>query len=247
MGATFSYLGYPSRQQPHPLSHEHISQQLHQGCGASPILGNEDAASPSIIGLYTRLTALEKDLEISRVGNTNKEAVIQYLLQSSVSNARFKETTVKLKEQLVVLKTTIDRINKQNDEIKDKLGRAEDTISALSTSSVLDSRSTSTSCSTRSDLPPKSDVVTEDLIDLMCCSQESDNLELTEDDTTLIDGLYEDESDMEGVSENTTPDQSLHQSSDADFEGSSYIVHFSDSDQDNNVQDAVKVSTQVLQ
>ena len=235
MGATFSYLCYPSH------------QPINQGCASSPILDNKDAASPSIIGLYTRLTALEKDLEISRVGNTNKEAVIQYLLQSSVSNARFKETTVKLKEQLIVLKATIDRIYKQNDEIKDKLGRAEDTISALSTSNFLDSKSTSKSCSTRSEFPPTSDVMTEDLIDLMGCSQESDSVKLTGEDTTLIDGLYEDQSDIEGVSENTTPDQSLHQSSDADFEGSSYIVHFSDSDQDDKAQDVVKVSTQVLQ
>ncbi|KAF6232322.1 hypothetical protein HO173_009427 [Letharia columbiana] len=233
MGATLSYLGYASHQQPHPGFYERVSRQLHQGFEPTLIFGNKDAVSPSIIDLCTRLTALEKDLQISRTANTNKEAVIQYLLQSSVSNARVKERTVKLKEQLLVLKTTIDHTHKEKKEIKDKLRKAEDTIFALSRPNVPNSmsQSISTSFSSHSDSPPKSEIVTEDLIDLLDCSQEFSNK------------FYEDESDTEGVSNSTTPFQSLQQSSDSDFEGSSYIVHFADSDEDTKSQDAVKVST----
>ena len=246
MGATFSYLGYASHQQPHPRSHE----QLHYSSLVDPalILGNGDVASPSFIDLYTRLAALQKDLQISRAENTNKEAIIQYLLSSSVNNTRVREITVKLKEQLRVLKTANDRITKEKEEIEGKLGNAKNTISALTTPGVFSSvaQSTSTSFSSRSDSPPKSEPVTEDLIDLLDCSQESGSQKLVEDDTTLLDDFYEEESDVERVLKNTTPDQSLHQSSDSEFEGSSYIVRFANSDEEIKPQDAVKISHKVI-
>ncbi|CAF9908534.1 MAG: hypothetical protein ALECFALPRED_004667 [Alectoria fallacina] len=247
MGATLSFLGYASHQQPYSRYHEHVSQQLNCPSHGGPtiILGSGDAASPSIIDLCIRLAALKKDLQISRAGNTNKEAVIQYLLQSSVSNARVKQTTVQLKEQFLILKTAIDRTTKENEEIKDKLSKVEDTIFALSAPSVPNSRpqSTSTSFSSRSDFPPKGELATENLIDLLGCSQEADSAKLMEEDTTLLEEFYEDGSDIEGVFKNTTPDPSLHQFSDSEFEGSSYIVHFADSDEDAKPQDAIEVST----
>lgn len=249
MGAILSFLGYASHQQPYSRYHEDGFQQFNHPShgGPTPILGSGDAASVSIIDLCTRLAALEKDLQFSRAGNTNKEAVIKYLLQSSVSNARVKQTTVQLKEQLIILRTAIDRTTKENEEIKDKLRKVEDAISALSTSTVPSSRpqSTATSFSSRSGFPPKSELVTEDLIDLLACSQEADSAKLMDEDTTLLEEFYEDGSDIEGVFKNTTPDQSLHQFSDSDFEGSSYIVHFADNDKDAEPQDAIKVSTKV--
>ena len=246
MGAIISYLGYAPDQQSNPDSHYRVAQ--HQGWGPPPHLGNDDTASPSIIDLYTRLTALEKDLKISQAGNIDKEAIIQYLLQSRVSDARVKESTMKLKEQLLHLKTSIDRNHKENEEIKDKLGKAEETIYALSRRSVLNSRphSTSKSFSSRSDSPSKSEVVTEDLIDLSGCSEESDSAKLTKEDTTLLDDFYEDDSDTQAVSKSTMPGHSLHRLSDSEFEGSSYIFRFSDSDENDEPQDDVKVSTEVL-
>lgn len=234
MGATLSHFAYASHQQPDPRSHQHVSQ-LHQCLEPTLILGNENAASSTIIDLYTRLTALEKDLKISQLGNIEKEAVIQYLLQSSISNARVKESTTKLKEQLLLLKTTIDQKNKENKEIKDKLGKAEDTICALSRRSVLNSRSqsTSTSFSSRSDSPPKSEVVTEDLIDLSDCSQESDSAKLTEGDSTLLDDIYEDQLDVEDIKTDITPGQSSLESRDSldsELQDFPYLVHFADSD-----------------
>lgn len=245
MGATLSYLGYASHQRPY----QPVPQQLQGRSLGEPtlILGNGDAASSSIIDLCTRLGALEKDLQLSRAESTNKEAVIQFLLHSNVSNARVEETIVKLKDQLLVLKRTIDRTNKENEEIKIKLSKVEDNVFALSTPSVPNARpeSTSTSFSSRSDSPPKSESVAEDLIDLLGCSHESDSARLTEEDTTLLDESYEDESDIEEAFPNTTPDQSLHQSSDSELEGCSYIVRFANSNEDAEPQDAVKVSTKV--
>lgn len=248
MGATLSHLCYASRQQSYPYSNKHGLRQLQQGCGPTLALGNEDAASPSIPNLCTRLGALEKDLQNSRAENTNKETVIQYLLQSSVSSAHVKESTVQVKEQLLILKTNIEQANKEIEEIKDKLRKAEDTVTALSIPSVSSSRlqSTSTSFSSRSYLPPKSDIVTEDLIDLLGCNQKPDSANLVEEGTTLLDELDEDDSDIEGIFKNTTPDQTRHQSSDSEFEESSYIVHFTNSDEDAIPHDTVKVSTKVL-
>ena len=248
MGATLSYLGYASHQQPRPHSHEHVFQQLHQGRGRILIFGTEDSASRSIIDLCARLATLEKDLQISRAENTNKEAVIQYLLQPRVSNAHVNEITAHLKEQLLVLKMTIDRTKKENEEIKDRLLKAEDAILAVATPSVPNSRpqSTSTSFSNCSDSTAKSVVVTEDLIDLLGCSQESDVAKCKEEDTTLLDEDYEDELETEREFNNTTPDQSLHLSFDTEFEGPSYITHFADSDEDAKPQDAVEVSGEVM-
>ena len=237
MGAILSYLGYASHQQPDPRSRQHVSQ-LHQSLG------------PSIIDLYTRLTALEKDLKISQVGNSEKEAVIQYLLQSSVSNARDKESTIKLKEQLLLLKTTIDQVNKENEEIKDKLGKAKDIIFALSRRSILNSRSqsTSTSFSSGSDSPPKSGVVTEDLIDLSGCSQESDSAKLTEEDTTLLDEIYNDKLNTADATSDTTSAQSPHESHnslDSEFQDFPYLVHFADNDDEDSSKEGDERITKV--
>ena len=250
MGATFSYLSYASHQQPQPRSHEQIPQQIHYHSLVGPalILGNGDATSPSSIDLYTRLAALEKDLQIFRTGNVDKEAVIQHLLKSSVNNARAQEVTVKIKEQLRELKTTNDQLKKENEEIKAKLRRAEDTIFALSTPTVPNSRSQSISASltSRSGFRPKSELVTEDLIDLLGCSQASDSAKLVEEDSTLLDDFYEDELEIEGFFKNTTPDESLQPSFDSETIESSYIVRFANTDEDAIPQDTIKVSTEVL-
>ena len=248
MGATLSYLGYRSYHQPFPHSHEHVSQQLYQGRGPTLIFRTGDSASRSIIDLCARLATLEKDLQISQAGNANKDAVIQYLLQSSVSNARVNEDTISLKEQLLFLKTTIGRMDKDNEEIKDRLQKAEDVIFAVATPSNSNSRpqSASTSFSSCSDFPAKSGVVTDDLIDLLGCSHESEIAKCKEEETTLLDEDYEDDLETEGEFNNTTPDQSLHLSFDTEFEGPSYITHFADSDEDAKPQNAVEVSGEVM-
>lgn len=244
MGATFSYLGYASHQPRHSQSHEHISQQFHSSCGQTVVLGKEGAASLPIIDLCTRIGASEKDLELCRTENAKKEAVIQYLLQSSVSNTRISEITEKLKERLSALTTTIDRTNKEYGE---RLLKVEDSVYALSTRSILISGpvSTSTSFSGCSDCPQNSGVVAEDLIDLLDCSQESDSVKLMGDETTLLDQSCEEESNPESVVKNATPNQSLRQSSDSEFQDFPYIVHFTDNDEEGNPNDSVKVATKV--
>ena len=234
MGATLSYLGYAPNEQSYASFHERRSQQLHQCCEPILILGNGDAASPSVIDICTHLVTLEKDLKISRAGNISKEAVIQYLLQSSVSDTRFQEFTVQLNAQFLALKTTIDQTNKENENIKDKLRKAEEAIMSLSTPSAPYSTSQSPSFSNYTDLPTKSKAVTEDLIDLLGCSHECDSAKLMGEDSTLPNESYEDETDTGEIAQKITPDQNLHQSSDLDYEGSSYIVHFTNSGEDQN-------------
>ena len=243
MGAVLSYLGYASHQQLYHRSLEHTFQHLHQGHGPNLIFGKGDAAMTSTIDLYTCIATLEKDLQMTRGENTNKEAVIQYLLQYSLSDTRAKEIAARLKQQLRILSTNQDRLKKEIDEIKDRLGKAEAIIFTLSTPGVPSSRSqcTSTLFSSRSDSPPA-----EDLIDLLVCNQDPDGAKLREEDRTSLDEFLGDESDVEEVLKNTTPDQSLHQSFDAEFEASSYIVHFANSDEDAEYQDTVKNSTTVL-
>ena len=241
MGATLSYLGYASNQHLHTPSHGHVSQQQYQYYRPFLILSDSDTASPSIIDLYTRLITLERDLQISQAGNNHKEIVIQYLLQINASTTCFQEN-LQLKAQLLVLGTTIDRTNRENEEIKDKLRKAEEAI-ALSTSSVpaLEPLPISTTLSSYTDSPVKGDAVTEDLIDLLGCGSESGDVKSIEEDTTLHDEFSEDESDVEGKSTKDTPEQVLHQSSDLEFQEPSYIVHFADSHDKRKLGDNVKV------
>ena len=245
MGATLSHLGYASHQQYH---NKRVPQQLHQGCGPIPILGKGDAASFSFIDLCTRLVALEKDLQISRADNSNKEVVIQYLLQSSVGSAGIKETTAQLKRQLLALKTTIDRTNEENEGIKEKLGKAEEAIIALSTPSVPTSgpQSTCTSFSSCTGPPAKTGAETEDLIDLLGCNQLSESAKLTEGDSTLLDEDFTDEPDIERLSQRANLHQALHQYSVSEVGGSSYFVHFADSEEDAKPQDIATLSVNVL-
>ena len=247
MGATLSYLGYASHQQSCPGLREHATQHFDQGCGSRCVPGNQGAASLSVIDLCTCLGATEKELLLFRVENAKKEAVIRYLLQSSNSdsNVDIKEIVVQLKEQHLALRTIINRINKESEEIKSKLRKAEEAIVTLSTLSFPGSghQSTSTSFSSYSNCPTLGEVVTEDLIDLLGCSQEFDNAKLSEEETNLLDNF--DVSENEEVLEITTPDRSVYQSFNLEHEGPSYIVHFAESDEGGNPSDSVNVPTKV--
>lgn len=234
MGATLSYLGYASNQQSYAPFHERRSQGLHQCCSPILVLGNGDAASPSVIDICTRLFNLESDFKISRADNSSREAVIQYLLQYGVSDTQFQQFVVQLDAQFLALKTTIDRTNRENENIKDKLRKAEEAIISLSTTRIPYSTSQSPSVSKYNDLPTKSKVVTEDLIDLLGCSHECDSAKLMGEDSTLLDESSEDETDNGEIAQKTTPDQNLHQLSDLEYEESSYIVRFTNSGEDKN-------------
>ena len=247
MGATFSYLGYASYRQPYP-PHNHGSQQLHQSFGPTFILGNGDTASPSMVNLCIRLAALENILQVIRAEILCQEAISRHLLQINVNDMRIKDITAKLNEQLSLLKKAIYRTENENKEIKCKLRIAEDTILTLSTSCVVNARpqSTSTSLNSCGESQPQSEVVTEDLIDLLSCSPNPDGAKSIDDNTTLLDRCCEDELDVGEVVESTTPNQSLHQSSDSKLEDFTYIVHFADSVEHAKSQDAIKISSEVL-
>ena len=88
--------------------------------------------------------------------------------------------------------------------------------------------------------------MTGDLIDLLGCSQEPDSAKLIEDDSTLLDELHEDEPDIEEFARQNRPDRALHQYPDLVFEGSSYLVHFADSDGDAKLQDTAVLSAKVM-
>ena len=228
MGATFSYLDFASYQQSCPRSREHVTQQFDQGCGPLCILSRTEAASLSIIDLRTRLGATEKALVVSRAENAKKEAVIRYLLQYSNgdSNVGIKEIIIPLKEQIFALKTSIDQINKGNEEIKSKLGKTEEAIATLSTPNFPESgtQSTSTSFGSNSNCPTLGGVATEDLID-------------------LLDGFGA--SENEGGFGDTSPDHSLHESLDLEYEEPPYIVHFAKSDEESKSSDDLNTLTKV--
>ena len=243
MGVTASYLGYRSPEQS-STPHGVFPQQLHQGYSLPLILENGIADSPSMANLYTRIAAMERDIQISRAQNENKEAVIDYLLQTHIRNASVRESTAQLQDQLLSLRAAIERTHKEIGEINKKLGKAKDAIIALTTLNAPSSRSHSilTSSSNRSYPLPKSEAVSEDLIDLLDCSQDSSHAKALEEDTTLLDDYYEDDLEIEGVATRCT----INSPSDSEFEGSPYIVHFTNSDEDDTQGDAVKVSTTVL-
>ena len=247
MGVVASYLGYRSQKQSF-TPHGDFPQQLHEGYSLPLILDNRVADFPSMANLYTRLAATEKDIQVSRAQNKNKEAVIDYLLQTNIRNASVKPSTAQLQRQLLVLSTAIERTHKELGEINDKLGKAKDTIIALTTlnAPISRSQSISTSSSNRSYPLPKSEAVSEDLIDLLDCSQDFSHEKALEEDTTLLDNYYEDESEIEGLFKDANRDPIIPQSSDSEFESSSYIVHFTDSDEVDSQGDAVKVSETVL-
>ena len=153
-----------------------------------------------------------------------------------------------LQAQLLALRAAIERTHKEIGEINDKLGKAKDAIIALTTlnAPIPRSQSISTSSSNCSDLLPKSEAVSEDLIDLLDFSQDSSHVEALDEDTTLLDSYSEDDSEVEGLLKNVNRDPIIPQSSYSEFESSSYIVHFTDSDEDDSQGDAIKVSTTVL-
>ena len=247
MGVIASYLGYRSQKQsftPHGV----FPQQLHKGDSLPLILENGVADSPSMANLYTRLAAMEKDVQVSRAQNRNKEAVIDYLLQTNTKNTSVKESTAQLQGQLLALRAAIERTHKDIGEINDKLGKAKDAIIALTTLNAPSSRSQSTLTSSSNCSYPlsKSEAVSENLIDLLDCSQDSSHAKALDEDTTLLDDYYEDDLEIEGVLKNATRNKINSQSLDLEFEGSSYIVHFTDSDEDDTQGDAVKASTMVL-
>ncbi|KAM0794336.1 hypothetical protein BDR22DRAFT_711242 [Usnea florida] len=248
MGVTTSYLSYRSQKQS-LTPHGGFPQQLHEGYSLPLILDNGVTDSPSIANLYTHLIAMEKDIQVSRAQNRNKEAVIDYLLQTNFRNASVKESTAQLQGQLLALKATIERTHKEVREINEKLGKAKDAIIALTTLNAPSPRSQSilTTSSNRSYSHPNSEAVGEDLIDLLYCSQEPSHAKAVGEDTTLLDDYYEDDSEIKGIIKNTTRDQLNSQFSDSEFESSSYIVHFTDSDGDDTQGDAIKLSTTEVQ
>ena len=247
MGVTTSYLSYRSQKQS-LTPHGGFPQQLHQGYSLPLILDNGITDSPSIANLYTHLTAMEKDIQVSRAQNKNKEAVIDYLLQTNSRNSSVKESTAQLQGQLLALRATIERTQREVREINEKLGDAKDAIIALTTLNAPSPRSQSilTGSSNRSYPHPNSEAVSEDLIDLLDCSQDPSYAKALGEDTTLLDDYYKDDSKIKGTSKNTTRDKLNSQSSVSEFESSSYIIHFTDSDEDDTQGDAIEVSTTVL-
>lgn len=207
------------------------------GAAISYLRSNGDGAPTTVIDPVL----LEQDLQIARAEISNKETVIQFLLQSIGSSLHYRKATIQVKEQHLVLKTAIDQIKKENLDIKKDLRSAEAAIAALSTSCVPTSEphSTSTSFSHCSDSTANSGIATEDLIDLIDYSEESDN---GREATTVYDELSEDESNIEGDFKNVTPAQSLYQSSDLEFDASSYIVHFADSHEESK-PDSIEIAT----
>ena len=239
MGVVASYIGYRSRKQSF-TPYGALSQQLHEVCRLPLIIGDGVTASPSITNLCTQLAAIEKDIQVSQAENKNKESIIDYLLQTNVRNASVNGSTAKLQGQLRALRAAIEQTHKEVREIKDKLEKAEDAIIALSTLNAPGSRTQS--ISTNRSYPPPSG----DLIDLLDCTQDSSYAKAVEEETTLLDDYYEDDSETEGVLKNTIRDQLKPQPFDSEFEGSSYIVRFTDSDEDDTHGDAIKTSTTVL-
>ena len=257
MGATLSYLRSAPKQQPYPIHHEHTSNQLCQGCEPISRVGSGDPTLPSMIDLYTRLIALYKDFHLFRSGNSSKESVIQYLLHSSFSNSGFKQSTVHLEEQVQVLKASLDRTRRENEEVKEKLAKAENVILALSNPMQTPScpiprpQPSSAMFSNSSDIPSKSNASMDDLIDLLGGGSESDIPKSMEKDTNSRSELSKDESNIEELSTNLVPDQSVYQSFDSGFPDSGfpdfpYIVHFPESDEEGKAGDDVKVLTLLL-
>lgn len=243
MDSCTSHLGYNTHQHPHSLGDEHVSQQNYpSGLGRPSVhVTNGLPVSHRSIDLFTRLIALEKDLQISQTENTKKEAVIQYLLYSKVSNAE----TEKLKEQNNNLEKEIARLNDDSERVKDKLGKALDTIFALSTPNVAGvvSQSISASCSSCCKPPSVEALKTEDLIDLLKSSEECASAVQTEEDTTLLDDIYD-----EVLDNKTTLEHSLHESLESpnlEFQAPPYIVHFADNDEEGKPNDSAKDVTSV--
>ena len=209
---------------------------------------HEHPASLHPMDLCTRLVALEKELQISQAENAKKEAVIQYLLHSKASNPGLDAESEELQEEKSDLKKKIARLNEDSERVNDKLRKALDTIFVLSTPDVaaMVSQSISPSCGSRRKSPSV------DLIDLLGSSEECASAVQTEEDITVLDGSYENEElEEEGVNEKTTPESSLlesyesHESLALESQGSRYIVHFAESDEDGKPNGSVNVVTQV--
>lgn len=165
------------------------------------------------------LVVLKKDLKLSQAENAKKDAIIQYLLNFMVRNLTLAEHDAEK-----------DRVTKKvfKDGIEELVSSIKDAIFTLSITNVggIRPRDESRRCS---EGPNDEIVETGDLIDLLSSNDETENTKLTEEDTTLLEELYDDMSDFEAVTANTLRSSSSN-SFDSGFSESSYIVRFANCD-----------------
>ena len=225
----------------------------HYGLGGlQPPNGVAIPATASTTNLCTRLAVLTRDHKEAQKENTQKQAVIEYLLNSRILESRLEKEVVELHKEISSLKQKLIEHTKDGKQLRIDLHKALDSISALAARNTVSitSQPTSSPSKDNSKAHNTAAVDTQDLIDFSDHNGGSAITEPASGGTTLLD----DEDDDDCMSDLTddvdkyaqTQSATISFNEDFDFNDSPYIHHFVNGDGATNSKGAKKVAATVL-
>ena len=252
-----SCLSCSSQGSSHSDAHEETQKHddLYGLGGLQPPNGVAIPATASTTDLYTRLVVLTKDYQEAQKENTQKQAVIEYLLTSKILESKVEKEVVELRKEISSLKHKLVEHTKDDKQLRIDLHKALHTIFAL------DARTTVTTASQPKtalgkDYSKANNTTAfsiQDLIDFSDHNGGSAHAEPASGGTTLLNdednGEDNDEDDddyMSGLARDVEPSAHTQSattsfSENFDFEDSPYIHHFVNGDGATNSESNVSL------
>ena len=239
-----------SQSDSHAETHKH---DHHYGLGSlQPPNGVAIPPTASTTDLYTRLALLTRDLQEAQKENTQKQAVIEYLLESKILGSKIENEVVELRKEICFLKQKLVEHTKDGQQLRLDLRKAIDAISALAacTTDTITSQPTSALSEENGKVDNTAAINTQDLIDFSDLNGVSAHAEPASGGTTSLN----DEDDDDCISESEdgfeiyahTQSATISFSEHCDFEDSPYIHHFVNGDDAINSHRGRKVVATVL-
>ena len=218
----------------HEETHKH---EHHYGLGGlQPPNGVAIPAIASTPDLYTQLALLTRDHREAQKENTQKQAVIEYLLTSKILASKVEKELVELHKEISSLKQKLVEHTKDGQQLRIDLRKALDTISVLAARTTVTTTSLPNSALNEDDSKVNNTAAinSPDLIDF------SDHLGGTAHAAPASGGttLLNDEDDDDCMSDSAddvktyahTQSATISFSEELDFEDSPYIHHFINED-----------------
>ncbi len=217
--------------------------------GSQPPSGVVIPATASTTDLCTRLAVLTRKHKEAEKENTQKQAVIEYLLNSRILESKIEKEVVELHKEINSLKQELVEHTKDGKQLRIDLHKALNAISALAERNTVAIASQPNSAFSKDDSNTTA-IDTQNLIDLSDHNGGSENTEPASGGTTLLN-----EEDDDDCMSNLADDVEKHAqtqsattsfSEDFDFEDSPYIHHFVNGDGATKCHEDRKVITMVL-
>ena len=239
-----------SQSDTHEMNHKH---NHHCGLGGlQPLNGVAIPPIASTTDLYTRLALLTRDHQEAQKENTQKQAVIEYLLNSKILGSKIENEVVELHKEISSLKQKLVEHTKDGQQLRLDLRKATDAIStfAACTTNTITSQSTSALSEENGKANGTAAINTQDLIDFSDLNGVSAHAEPASGGTTLLNDEDEDDCISESADDVETyahtQSATISFGEDFDFEDSPYIHHFVNGDGATNSHRGRKVVATVL-